>query len=283
MDMEWLWIAAAVAAGLVFGACAGCYVGFKAASAGWQEANVSLRRNLSEDQARELSTFRRELANYLVRRDPDRFLHLYNKARVEEAEIERATKASNEIQLAAIADKYPWFSELDFVSTLEHVLYADSLHGRDIDEIESQYLTLVRFHALKRNVNDAWRERRPATSERAEEHLYKYIRQIKDTKFHQRIDAAKQEFDVFRRDRPLDQFGKDGAVYETNRLAVYYVSHFAENRYGFHFKDTDEFAIYSFFVTDPDPDVKIYRNYYRSNSLFKDEEYLDCLRIDEPI
>ena len=178
-------------------------------------------------------------------------MHLYNKARVEEAEIEQATKASNQIQLAAIADKYPWISDLDFVSTLEHVLYADSLHDRDIDEIESHYLTLVRFHALKRNVNDAWREIRPATSERAEEHLYKYIRQIKDTKFRQRIEAAKLEFDGFRRDRPLDQVGKDGALYETNRLAVYSVSHFAENRYGFHFKDTDEFAIYSFF-TDPD-------------------------------
>jgi hypothetical protein len=61
-------------------------------------------------------------------------------------------------------------------------------------------------------------------------------------------------------------------LYETDQLAVYSVSRIAENRYGFHFKDTDDFAIYSL-------DGYV----YRSNFLFKDEVLLDCLRIDEPI
>jgi hypothetical protein len=33
-------------------------------------------------------------------------------------------------------------------------------------------------------------------------------------------------------------------------IAVSYVHHFAENRYGFHFKDTDEFGLYGSFYDD---------------------------------
>ena len=102
--MEWHWIAAAAATGLVLGAIAGIYLGNRAANTAWQAANESLRRTLSHDQSSEISTFRRELANYLVWRDPDRFLRLYNTARVAEAEIELATEASNQTQLAAITD-----------------------------------------------------------------------------------------------------------------------------------------------------------------------------------
>jgi hypothetical protein len=272
MDMEWLWIAAAAAAGLVFGGSAGIYLGNRAASTAWQAANESLRRILSHDQSRELSTFRRELANNLVRRDPDRFLRLYNKARVAEAEIEQATEAANQTQLAAIADKYPCISDFDFVGTLEHVLYADSLRNHDIDAIENHYLKLVQFHALKRNVSDDWLAIHPATSGQVESHLYTYVRQIEDTKFRQRIEAAKLEFYGFRGNRRLDKVGSNDPLYETNRLAVYSVNRTAESRYGFHFKDTNEFAIYS-----------LDGYFYRSNLLFKDEVLLDCLRIDEPI
>jgi len=191
---------------------------------------------------------------------------------VAEAEIEQATEAANQTQLAAIADKYPCISDFDFVGTLEHVLYADSLRDHDIDEIENHYLRLVRFHALKRNVCDDWLAIHPATSGQAEGHLYTYIRQIEDTKFRQRIEAAKLEFDGFRRNRRLDKVGSDDALYETDHVAVYSGSRVGENRYGFHFKETNEFAICSL---DGD--------YYRSEWRFKDEVLLDCLRIDQPI
>src|SRR6516225_7332327 len=55
-------------------------------------------------------------------------------------------------------------------------------------------------------------------------------------------------------------------IYETNVFAAHYVHHFAENRYGFHFKDTDEFGLYGFFLAD---NGKMYQHYYRSDQSFE--------------
>jgi hypothetical protein len=79
----------------------------------------------------------------------------------------------------------------------------------------------------------------------------------------------------------LDEPGESPYVYETNVLAVRYVPHFAESRTGFHFIDTNEFALYRvFFAADRD---EPYRSYYRSDRKFEAEIYLDDLHINEHI
>jgi len=59
------------------------------------------------------------------------------------------------------------------------------------------------------------------------------------------------------------------------------VPHFAESRYGFHFKDTNEFGLCGSFYDDPRD--KTYLNFYRSDPKFQTETYLDYLHIEGSI
>jgi hypothetical protein len=41
-------------------------------------------------------------------------------------------------------------------------------------------------------------------------------------------------------------------LFETAHLSAFHVSHFAESRVGFYFKDTEEFGLYGFFAGNDD-------------------------------
>jgi hypothetical protein len=271
--MEWFW--------LVGAALVGFYVGssLRGRSPPQQPALNELALNMASDRELMLSTFRRELANYMVRTDPDRFLRLYHKARAAESSIGSADKAEREAMFTIIVKKYPMYQDFDFVGTREHVLYADALSISPLEDIDEHYLNLVKFHALQRVLDEGWTFRGEATSDRDLEHLQKYVEKIKDTKFRQRLLAAVDQFFIHRTDNRLSAEGP--LAYETNALAVFYVHHFAENRYGFHFKDTDEFGLYGSFY-DGSRD-KNYHSFYRSDRKFEAEISLDYLHIDENI
>lgn len=165
------------------------------------------------------------------------------------------------------------YHNFDLVDTRDHVLYADALGGYPLKDIEEHYLNLVKFHALKRVLDEGWQFRDAATSENILKHLEKYVQKIKDTRFRQCLVTAVEEYFAHRPD--------DGSIeYETRLFAVSHVPHFAENRYGFHFKDTDEFGLYTLFVDDRN---KAYRGFYRSDRQFEAEIDLNYLRIDERI
>jgi hypothetical protein len=235
---------------------------------------------MASDRELMLATFRRELANYLVRLDPDRFLRLYRKARQAEAAIEKADKEERDAQLTIITKRYPFYTDFDFVGTREHVLYADALNTYAIEDVEEHYLNLVKFHALQCALDPDWQFRTSATTEKDLEHLQSYVQKIKDTRFRQRLIAALGDFFAHRQ-RNL-QFNPEGSVaYETDTLAVYYIHHYAENRYGFHFKDTNEFGLYGSFYDDSRD--KTYQSFYRSDRKFEAEVTLDHLRIDVAI
>ena len=240
--------------------------------------------NMASDRELMLTTFRRELANYMVRLDPDRFLRFYQKAQAAEVALGTADKAVREAELTIVTNKYPMYTDFDFVGTREHVLYADSLNNYAIEDIEEHYLNLVKFQALQRALNPDWKFRSSATSDKDLEHLQGYVRKIKDTKFKQRIDAAVAEFHAFNIDNRVSRLGPPGEtpfVYETDVLAVCYVRHIMESRIGFHFKDTNEYALYSVFYADGRD--KPYRSFYRSDAAFEAENYIEHLRIDEKI
>jgi hypothetical protein len=173
----------------------------------------------------------------------------------------------------------PPHSIFDLIATRSYVLYTDTLNRHELDEIEEHYLDLVRFHALQRADNPDWELRPPATSEDEFEHLQSYVQKIKDTKFRQRLVNAVREFFAQIRDPFAQSEGQ--AVYETRTLAVYRVPHIVEVQYGFHFKDTDEFGIYSSFY-DGDRD-KSHRSLYRSDRSFKTCNGLNFPLIDEAI
>jgi hypothetical protein len=224
-----------------------------------------------------LTTLRRELANYMVRRDPDRFLRLYKQAHADASEICKADKTSRKAKLAGICDKYSFIHDFDLLATREHVLYEDAMSGSSIEDIEAHYLDIVNFHALRLAPNEEWNT---ATSNRNLEHLEKYARRIKDTKFKQRLIDANRIFNAGREDY---EYSADSLIlFENHAINVRHVYHIAEKRYGFHFKDTNEYGLYGVFYDDGRD--KTYFSYFRSDQNFETEKYLDTLvDFDGPI
>ncbi|MEH2560072.1 hypothetical protein V1286_007601 [Bradyrhizobium algeriense] len=273
-SMEWI--------GLIVVAAGAYFLGRGSRSTKTKGSAAVTRSGLSSASDRDLmlATFRRELANYLVRFDPDRFLRLYHKARSVEAEIEKASNKEREAHFLLITKRYPLYEDFDFLGTREHVLYADAFDRHSIDEIEEHFLNLVKFHALQRADDKDWEFRGPATSDRDLDHLEKYIPKIKDTRFLQKLQAALREF-LAQRTATNFELPRGQVVYETSTLVVFRVPHIVESRYGFHFKETNEFGLYSVYYFDDGG--RSSERFYRSDATFEAEQHLDHLRIDESI
>lgn len=147
--MEWIWLAGAALIGFFVGA----FLRGRAPQNSQASMPNTLTLNMASDREQMLTTFRRELANYLVRLDPDRFLQFYRNAHAAEAAIGAADNEMREAELTIITKKYPMYTDFDLVGTREHVLYADALSMYAIEDIEEHYLNLVKFQALQRALN----------------------------------------------------------------------------------------------------------------------------------
>ena len=229
--------------------------------------------NAANDRVQLLMTLRRELANYMVRRDPDRFLALYEKSNAIVDDVSQSDKSELKTQLASLCEKYPFYTDFDLFLSREHVLYEDAISWNSFEEIEGHYLDLVKFQALQSVLIEDWKLVGSATSQNDLEHLKKYVQEIKDTIFRQRIVNA---IDVFYKSR------NDDVKFENDVFQIRPVYHIAENRYGIYFKDTDEYGLYCFFVHD-DPD-KVSCSYYRSDEKYENEGCLDAnIEFDGPL
>lgn len=191
-----------------------------------------------------------------------------------------ADNAEKNAEFVLITKRYPAYADFDLIGTRAHVLYADAFNSFPSEDIEEHFLNLVKFHALQRADDADWQFRGPAISDDDVKHLKDYVRKIKDTRFLQRLKSAVQNFYVHRQQSSFEAVDYQ-AVYETASLAVFRVPHIVEVRHGFHFKDTDEFGLYSVFYADGRD--KPYESYYRSDRMFEVEDHLDHLRLDEPI
>jgi hypothetical protein len=169
--MEWIWVVAAISVAFYF----------------WRRSNslraLVVRRGATaaSDCEMILAVFRREIANYLLPLDPDRFLNLYRRARMAETAIEAADRGDCEKQLAVITDRFPFFSDFDLVGTREPVSYSEALNKYAVGDIEEHYLSLVKYHALRRALDPDWRFRGRATNDAILEHLQSYVRKLKRT------------------------------------------------------------------------------------------------------
>jgi hypothetical protein len=269
VTVEWLWAVGLAGVGLFL------FARNRAGAASPKTTASPDALNTAPDRELILTILRREIANYLVRLDPDRFLRLYCKAFSAEQKVDGADADERQAELTLIAKRYPYYSDFDLVATRDHVLYADALSMYSIEEIEEHYLALIKFQAIMRASDPSWRFRSPATSQQSVDHCEQYVKRIKDTRFLHRLKAAVDEY--FQQWKPSD----DGAPYETARIAVYRVPHVAENRYGVHFKDTDEYGLYGSFYDDGRD--KTYHSFFRSDRRFEAEDALDHLRIDDRV
>jgi hypothetical protein len=73
-----------------------------------------------------------------------------------------------------------------------------------------------------------------------------------DTRLYRNIKAGMREYHFREREQDFWR-AKDGELlFETAHLSAFGVSHFAESRVGFYFKDTEEFGLYGFFAGNDD-------------------------------
>jgi hypothetical protein len=246
-----------------------------------------LSRNSAQDRDFVLRVLRRELANWMLRRDPDRYLLIYKEAHDTAVAISAADRSDQRAQLAKLCEQYPFYADFDLVGTRDHVLYADGLSMNSYDEVERHFRDIIRFQALQIALNENWGAinwgRTSATSGDDLAHLEKYAQRFKDTRFKNRLKNAIDEFYAYRRGKDNGlALGAEEALYETATFSVCRVPHFAEVRYGVHFKDTDEFGLYGMFVFD-EPDKEPHSHFHRSDAGFEKESYLDDILIDEPV
>lgn len=274
--VTWFWLASAgicgVGIGLFFG-----FLGFRRAALLMRATVWRSNRDLAEAQAQWLFLLRRELANWLFRRDPDRYHRAYKTALEVTAAIRAASPAEQRSQHAKLAEQYPSYFDFDLIYTRQYVLYADALESYSYDDVERHYTDIIRFETLQGVLDENWPTTN-AISDKELKHLEGYVRELKDTLFKGRLEAAIREF------RAYQCAKSDGLLtggYDFATFTIRPVEHFAEIRYGIHLKETDECGLYGFFV--PDSGDQPITGFYRSNADFTAEIYLaDTLSVDCP-
>ncbi|WP_398472845.1 hypothetical protein [Tardiphaga sp.] len=92
-------------------------------------------------------------------------------------------------------------------------------------------------------------------------------RLARDTRLYQHIKMGMREYDWRQKDELWD-YGDRQVIFETPHLIAYHVSHFAETRIGFYFKDIEEYGLYGFFAGNGD---EHHESYYRSDKNFLTE------------
>lgn len=238
--------------------------GFHPGFPAWSQS----RSAQAHDRMNYLSVLRRELANFLIWHDPDRYVRLYSLVHAETEPVKDLAPESLRARLAGMCEKYPNYQDFDLIGTREYVLYGDTLTGA-FEEVEQRYRDIAMFQALMIARIKSWKYFR-ATDAQELEHLKRYAKHVHDTKLQRRLEQAVREHYIW-------EAGKDAGPddhYESQDFSVCRVWHFAENRFGIEDKKMHQFGLYGFFVAD---DGRIFKSYFRSDATFEREQHLDAL------
>ncbi|WP_018321647.1 hypothetical protein [Bradyrhizobium sp. WSM2793] len=226
------------------------------------------------DRSNLIHAYARELSNYLIELNPDRYCSIYSRALAEQEKLFAADAKLREAQLLNLTERYPVYENFDFIGTRPYVLYRETLERYSEDDLEEHFFNLVRFHSLQRAASEEWRMQMPMLSKKEEDHLYGYVLKVKDAKFKERMKQAVREFNASRGGKLTDFQLADGSqLYESAEIAVYKLYDIAESVEGFWFKDTNEYGIHSMFYGDD----KSYESFYRSDRTFEKREVLHTL------
>lgn len=241
----------------------------KAALPGFRE----IEKVQAIDRANYLFTLRRELANLLIWRDPQRYVKLHESLSSQLSSIGAWRIEEINKRLEELCVKYPSYNDFDIISSREYVLYVDSASSLNYDELEARYRDIVTFWELSLVGTAGWKEASlrgfistdfsHEFNTAVMEHLSDYVRRIEDTKLIAKIDQA---IDAFY-SQYFENNGVENDTYSVSRIPDLS----PDNTYGIHVKNTDQFAIYSSFVYD---DGKTTKSYYRSDSKFEKKELL---------
>lgn len=247
------------------------YVGYAfGASAASKRAKKLLGWNTEESErirlqteTRYLDILRRELANLIVSDDPRKMVNAYYKAWDFERTMSKAPSSRVDAELNVLTERYPLYGDFDLVNLRHFVPYSDAADTCGEDAIEERYLDISKFMTLKNIKAEATT---PIFTEEESKTLQNSMRRESDRRFRAKIEDAMKIYNVARsadKDRSFQQID-----YEDASISVFPLQHFAESRWGIHFKITSEYGIYSVFYAD---NSKAYRSYHRSDNSFQEE------------
>ena len=155
-------------------------------------------RTQAIDRVNYLRVLRRELANILIWRDPQRYISLRKQLTSDCKSFESWRIEEIEKRLAELSTKYPSYDDFDVIELREYVLYADGV-WQTYDELESAYIDIVIFEALSVEADPAWKSAaaRGFISELSlqdTKHLIEYVQMMEDTKLQLRISQAMEKY-----------------------------------------------------------------------------------------
>jgi hypothetical protein len=239
-------------------------LGFGVAVGWWIAAKVfhleiyGFKHRVADDQANYLMILRRELANYVIRSEPVKFLDAYKKNHEDLNQYEKFSRAALIGEYTALCERFKYFRDLDIVGTRSHVLYEDAFAWMSVDDVLAHYWTICKFQRLKMLLDEHWAGF-DVTSDKDLAHCEEYVTAITDAKFVIRLENAIKTYygsgsDVFAR-------------FENDEIYVRSLDSFLETRHGICFKDTNEFGIRSVFYFD-EVDKAPFITYRRSDSSF---------------
>jgi len=172
-----LWVVGALA--LVAVLVLGLVLGYKTSMHSLQTGIFRLKRNSVTDRSLLLALVRRDIANVLIRQDPDRFLTVYQKAYEFTKTVGQLSQAAQAQMLKTITDEFPYFSDFDLLSRRDYILEAPLLFGSpSSEEIENHFQKLVQFQAIMKSLDPEWKYQTPI-SDKDIEIAARYVEELK--------------------------------------------------------------------------------------------------------
>jgi hypothetical protein len=233
--------------------------------------NVRLARNRAEAEVRYLEVLRREIANLIVEYDSDLMMRCYQTAWTFEREIAESPQRAIAEEAALVA-KFPMFEEFDLIATRHFVPYQEARNMWWDDDLVERYQEVSRmlvFMHRRENMPGV----RPVHDAKEEAILHDCMRRDKDRKFRQRIEDAIRCFYAYRagfsKGDPTITCGV--ANYEDAAVKIIHLPSLTGDEFGVTFKNTDEFGLYGFHVSDTN---ELFHRYYRSDALFNERKSL---------
>ena len=235
-----------------------------------------LARNLDEAEIRHLEVLRREVGNVIMAADPDQMVRSFEKAWTWERETSKNPERLRADELALVA-KLKSFEDFDIINHRHFVPYADVLDMTSIADVVERYMEIGRMLVFMKNRSEFESVRsRPVHDEKEHKTMLDVVARERGKRFKVRIEEALRRCHAYRHGIDTakgDPFAGLHETYSDAEVEVFQIPYGAspENETGIHFKKTDEYGVYSFFMPDGGKRID---SYYRTDAQFEIRDYV---------
>lgn len=252
----------------IIGLIIGFFIASKIMHSDNDDAIRSLKSQKDADQDEYLKVLLRSLSHVMIVRDLDAYCRIKKRTFEKVKEFKKYSQDAKSQTLSLIAEEYPYINDFDKMNVKEFVLPLDSASLLSTEELGKVYEDIHIFLA-QNNDPSVYPEE---VLKKNEEFFEEYIQRLRDAVFKQNV---LREINAYKNAEVASD--KKNLNYNFRNIQILPLNHFAETRYGLHFKNTDEYAIYGIFYDD---NSKAHETVYRSNKSYEAEESLDALVVD---